>query len=138
MVVSTNCIVTKNNARIFFFQNLSCSNYGIYAAQCLKCKHIYVGQTKNKFSVRWTSHRYFWRSNCEKSQQSDKAALLIHYNTHHKDFFVKNKPDISDCFNVFFLQEPLTFENLDLLESKWIRKLDAEININRTVLPKFL
>ena len=30
-------------------QNLTCANYGIYAATCVICNEQYVGQTKNKF-----------------------------------------------------------------------------------------
>ena len=51
MVTSSKFIVTKNNKRISFSQNLYCSNYGIYAVQCLKCGKIYGEQTKNKFSI---------------------------------------------------------------------------------------
>ena len=46
-------------------------------------------------------------------------------------------PDISDCFEVTFLQEPRNQQKLDVLESMWINKLVAEININKTILPKY-
>ena len=46
-------------------------------------------------------------------------------------------PDISDCFEVTFLQEPTNQQKLDVLESMWINKLVAEININKTILPKY-
>ena len=46
--------------RIKLTQRLSCANYGIYVATCLLCKEQHVGQTKNKFSVRWTAHRNNW------------------------------------------------------------------------------
>ena len=36
-------------------------------------------------------------------------------------------PDISDCFEVTFLQEPRNQQKLDVLESMWINKLVAEI-----------
>jgi len=36
-------------------QNLTCANFGIYAATCVICHEQYVGQTKNKFSKRWSS-----------------------------------------------------------------------------------
>jgi len=44
---------------------LTYANHGIYVATCFICHEQYVGQTKNKFSTRWTSHRSNWnRSNC--------------------------------------------------------------------------
>ena len=36
-----------------------------------------------------------------------------------------------------FLHEPSNCHNLNNSESKWINKLKAAININRTLLPKF-
>ena len=38
-------------------QNLTCANYGIYAATCVICHEQYVGQTIRKFLTRWSSHR---------------------------------------------------------------------------------
>jgi len=38
-------------------QNLTCPNYGIYVATCVLCHEQYVGQTKNKYSKRWSAHR---------------------------------------------------------------------------------
>ena len=46
-------------------------------------------------------------------------------------------PDISDCFEVTFLQEHRNQQKFDVLESMWINKLAAEININKTILPKY-
>ena len=46
-------------------------------------------------------------------------------------------PDISDYFKVIFLQEPTDQQKLDVLESMWINELDAKININKTVFPKY-
>ena len=46
-------------------------------------------------------------------------------------------PDISDCFEAIFLQEPRDQQKRDILESTWINKLIAEININKTVLQKY-
>ena len=40
-------------------QNLTCSNYKIYAAQSKICQKIYVGQTINHFYSRWSGHRAF-------------------------------------------------------------------------------
>ena len=40
------------------------------------------------------------------------------------------------AFEITFLQEPRNQQKLDVLESMWINKLVAEININKTILPK--
>jgi len=147
MINSTNYIYTNDNIKIKLKQNLNCSNYGIYSAQCNICKDIYVGQTKNKFSVRWSSHRHFWNNNQKKhtgnnkqnhNLNKDRAALFNHFLIKHKDITQdKNKAlDITDCYNVIFLQEPTNTCNLDFLESKWISKLKATININKTIIPE--
>ena len=54
MVKSVNYIkCEKNNRQVELKQSLNCRNYGIYVANCVNCNAQYVGQTKNKFSVRW-------------------------------------------------------------------------------------
>ena len=50
---------------------------------------------------------------------------------------MNSRPDISYCFEVIFLQEPGDQQKLDALESMWINKLVAEINTNKTILPKY-
>ena len=41
-------------------RKLTCANHGIYVTTCVICHEQYVGQTKNKFSTRWSSHRSNW------------------------------------------------------------------------------
>ena len=94
---------------------------------------IYVGQTKNKFLIKWTNHCTFWKNN-NTQNHIDKAALLLHFHNHHKNF-ISSHPDIAECYHIF-LQEPRYYHNLDISKSKWIKKLKATININRTLLPK--
>ena len=135
MVTPVNNITTKQGKQIFLKQNLTCSNFGIYAAQCKICKNIYVGQTINAFSTRWSGHRTIWNSKIIE-KHSDRAALLIHYHKEHKQV-INSHPVISSCFDVIFLEEPKDFRKLDFLESDWINRLYAQINITKTVLPKF-
>ena len=52
MVPTVNHIKTAQGKLFFLKQNLACSNYEIYAAQCKICQKIYVGQTINHFSTR--------------------------------------------------------------------------------------
>ena len=102
----------------------------VYGASCNICSEIYIGQTINRFSVRWNTHRHIWNSN---TLDSEKAALSIHYHKNHTDLPYKNKP-ISECYTVTFLQQPSN-SYLDIYESRWIHLLDASINIQATVLP---
>ena len=119
MVQNTNFIKSKNGKIIQLKQNLNCTNFGIYAASCNICSEIYIGQTINRFSVRWNSN----------TLDSEKAALLIHYHKNHTDLPYKNKP-ISECYTVTFLQQPSN-SSLDICESRWIRLLDTSITIQR-------
>ena len=59
-------------------------------------------------------------------------ALRIHANM-HKDADIKTLPS---AFTVTFVEKPRDRKHLDLLESKWINRLKAAININPTLLPK--
>ena len=88
--------------------------------------------TKNKFSIRWTNRRTFWKNN-HTQNHTDKAALLLHFHNHHKNF-ISTHPDIYECYHVIFLQETKYYHNLDINESKWIKKLTATININAVKL----
>ena len=73
---------------------------------------MYIGQTMNRFSVRWNTHRHIWNNS---TLDSEKATLSIHYHKNHTDFSCKNKP-ISECYTVTFLQQPLN-SYLDNCES---------------------
>jgi len=88
------------------------------------------------FSIRWSAHWSTWKVGYTGGGLEDKAALLHHFYHRHFEFFNQN-PDITECFKVTFLQEPQNKRHLDFNESKWISKLQAKININKTILPKF-
>nr|CAB3263300.1 uncharacterized protein LOC108950347 [Phallusia mammillata] len=123
----------RSQQRLFHLrQHLSCRNYGIYVATCLVCEEQYVGQTKNKFSTRWNSHRAVWRTS-DISVGGDRAALLQHYHNKHFRLFQK-KLGIAQCYNVVFVEEPRT-ENLDVCENKWLILTGATINVQAMVLP---
>ena len=68
----------------------------------------------------------------EKLKKSDRAALKVHYVKHHQIF---RNIDLSEAFTVTFIDQPHNPKDLDVVESSWIYKLKASININRTVLP---
>ena len=82
-------------------QKPNCTNCGIYAATCTICSKQYVGQTMNKFSIRWNAHRSIWNSFVATAYY-DKAALLKHFYKYHD---LTQKPPISQCFKVTFVEQ---------------------------------
>ena len=51
IIRSTRRLHTPNNS-FHMTQHLTCRHYGIYVATCCICKEQYLGQTKNRFSIR--------------------------------------------------------------------------------------
>ena len=140
MVIDASEIRTKQGKTIKIKCVLNCKSYGIYAGQCRVCNAIYVGQTKNKFHVRWNEHRATWRQMIKSNKKilreedlNDEKALFAHYLKHHPAEI--NKKDFSEAFGVFFVESP-KYHQLDVAESFWITKLNATINIMKTFLPK--
>ena len=115
-------------------QKLTCANHGIHVATCVICHIPYVGQTKNKFSMRWSSHRNNWnRPNCEFVESNkDKVALLRHFAESHGDV---SKSRIHEAYTFTFVEEPNS-PSSDFCEDKWHHKLDAQINIQNMILPR--
>ena len=139
MVIDDSFIIEKNGKKTKLRSHLTCANYGIYAAQCRVCKHFYVGQTKNKFSTRWNTHRNKWKNLCngkeEMKEGKDEAALYRHYKQHHPEVPLKNS-DIADKYGVIFIEQP-NLGMLDIRESYWVSRLMASINVAATILPKY-
>jgi len=50
----------RKNENLLPSRSLTYANCVIYAAACVKCNQQYVGQTVNKFSTSWSSHRSNW------------------------------------------------------------------------------
>ena len=94
----------------------------------------YVGQTMTSFSTRWNTHRSVWK-NGTTSNNNDAAALKTHYTKYHQDHV---NIDISLAFSVTFVDKPDRKSRLDFSESVWINRLEAVININKTLLPKVM
>ena len=111
-------------------QVLTCANYGIYVATCKLCGEQYVGQTSNKFSKRWNSHRSSWDT-VNLSNDQEQVPLLHHVVHEHK---IEKKPKISECFIVTFVEQP-SYDYLDICEDKWLNKISASINKHRIILP---
>ena len=155
MVENTDNIITNKGKKIKLRQKLTCNDYGIYSAQCVICKHIYIGQTINSFSKRWNGHRQSWEqqkinknNNCKKTSRSgksnhednknnntdDEPALISHYKQFHQQEFNQSLL-LSDAFKVTFAEKPRK-DRLDIAENFWISKTDAKINIKSTCLPR--
>ena len=135
MVPEAGAINTVSTTLKFKYE-LNCGDYGIYAARCKICQEVYVGQTCTSFSTRWTGHRSTWaKFNFKDDGRNDKTALCRHYAKLHCKVF-KRKPAISDCFEVFFVDKPPRHK-LDVFEAKWLKLLNATINIDKMILPKY-
>jgi len=115
-------------------QKLTCANYGVYVATCVICHEQHIGQTKNKFSTRWSSHHSNWnRPNSEIDEYNkDKVALLRYFSEFHGDV---NRPQIHEAYTVTFAEEPNSL-SLDFCEDKCYHKLNAQINIQNMILPR--
>ena len=55
---------------------------GDYVATCVICREQYVGQSKNKFSKRWWSHRDV-DNKLDNTDDSDLTALSRFYSVFH-------------------------------------------------------
>jgi hypothetical protein len=132
-MVSKTEFIQSNSGKVFPINcQLTCKDLGIYVATCRLCASQYVGQTAKSFSDRWSQHRSIWKNGC--SDFDDRAALRIHYAKNHPKADCIN---IADAFEVTFVDRPNNPKNLDVLESSWISRLCASININKTPLPKY-
>ena len=139
VIDNTNIPDNTGKIKIKLKNHLTCKNYGIYAAQCRICKQFYVGQTKNKFSVRWNTHRNKWKTFCRGQENikegNDEAALFKHYKKVHPKIKLTDY-SIADAYGVVFIEQP-SFKDLDIRESYWISRLLASINIAKTIIPKY-
>ena len=68
------------------------------------------------------------------NKNRDEATLVHHYKKYHQKEVKKLK--IWDAFGVFFIEKP-QYHSLNIRESFWISELCAEVNIARTIIPKF-
>ena len=142
MVWKTDKIKRSDGVILRVKHQLSCKNSGIYAAQCLTCQEFYVGQTINSFNIRWNGHRKVWRNMMGKENEfndedKDEQALATHYAKNHNHLLGKSVKDLADAYKVVFL-EGTRPERLDVAEGFWISKLRAEINISRSIVPKYI
>ena len=150
MVCETNHIKLRTGSFITLKHQLNCKNFGIYGARCRRCQDFYVGQTKNSFSKRWTTHRHHWNKmmnnrkeitsifkekRTNKMELKDDQALFAHYAQKHPGC-LNNYLFLHDAYEVLFLWKPKA-KDLDIEENHWISKLSAGINIMRTPLPKY-
>ena len=133
MVLHVSQIMGKNKT-FPLNQKLTCTNHGIYVVTCVICHEKYVGQTKNKFFMRWSSHRSNWnRPNCEIDENNkDKVALLLQFSEFHGDV---NKPPTHGVYIITFVEEPNSL-SLDFCEDKWYHRLNPQFNIQNMILPR--
>ena len=144
MVLATEKLVLPGGKTIPIKARVTCKDQGVYAAKCLQCSQFYVGQTKNAFSTRWSSHRFNWNKMNKSGEEpkiskedslKDQNALFIHYRRYHPDKLHTNLL-LSEAYRVIFIEKTAA-SKLDIRENYWIGKLDAKINISKTYLPKY-
>ena len=93
---------------------------------------FYVGQTSNKFSIRWSAHRSNWNEqDCKTDSDKDQMASSRHYSENHGTI---NKPPLHEAYTVTFVEQP-SCHSLDICENKWYHLIDAQINIQNMILP---
>ena len=109
MVPCVSQIMGKNKT-LPLNQKLTCANHRIYVATCVICHKQQVVQTKNKFSMRWSSHRSNWnRLNCEFDENNkDKVALLGHFSESHGDVSKPPMPTEGFVFRYCFNSQNVT------------------------------
>ena len=143
MVLDTDSIKLPNGKLIQIRTAITCKDKEIYAARCIECHQYYVGQTNNSFATRWNSHRSNWRKMIAADEITkvardvlwkDQNALFMHYKKRHS-CKLQNELLLSDAYQVIFVEKTKA-NNLNIRENHWISKLDANINISRTYLPK--
>ena len=127
---SKQIVSTFNKSKFPIYQSISCQDFGIYVVTCRICGQQYVGQTITTFAKRWAQHRAVWKQPGN-NNNNDRASLRLHYTNNHND---KINKDINTNYTITFIQTTDTPTNLDFLESRWIARLNAQININSTVL----
>ena len=65
------------------------------------------------------------------SETSDRTTLKFNYANKHKT----SSKTFEEAYSITFTDPKSNHSNLDYLESKWINLLQANININKTILP---
>ena len=130
MVEETTTISSQSGKTFHLVRQLNCKDFGIYVATCRKCLAQYVGQTITPFSTRWNTHRSVWKSGS--TEKNDHAALKLHYVEHHPG---SQNTSLANAFALTFVDKPKNVKDIDILESGWISRLSATININKTALP---
>ena len=65
------------------------------------------------------------------SETNDQAALKLHYVNKHPTL---NKT-FEEAYSIIFTDSTSYHLNLDYLESKWVNLSQANININKIILP---
>lgn len=122
-------------------QVLTCKNNGIYAIQCLQpnCKaqgltyttlsfHNALMQIRSRFM-----HRMQDNSNCIGAKN-----LINHYLIHHPEIVASlNSTELSDYFEVIFLESPSEKNEIPYLYAKWIQWLRPVLKeAERTTMQK--
>ena len=110
--INTNETITSGNININVNDGGTCKSKGVvYAARCKKHLKLYVGQTGERLSDRFSKHRY------DIKNRPDNTELAAHFHENHS---------IDDDLDVIILQSNLLNQNERIHhEDRWICRLQT-------------
>ena len=67
------------------------------------------------------------------SKTNDRTTLKFNYANKHKT----SSKTFEEAYSITFIDSTSKYSNLDYLESQWVNLLQANISINKTILPYY-
>ena len=67
------------------------------------------------------------------SETNDRTTLKFNYANKHKT----SSKTFEEAYSITFIDSTSKYSNLDYLESQWVNLLQANISINKTILPYY-
>ena len=113
-------------------QKLTCANHGIYVATC--ATNNISGKPRTNFP-RDGHHTAVIRTDPIAKLMKIKKTKRPCRGTFQIPMANVNKPPIREAYIVTFVEEPNSL-SLDFCEDKWYHKLNAQITIQNTILPR--
>ena len=93
---------------------------------------------ENGFNLRWNSHRNNWKRfqrNFSSIDKRDESALFKHFLVNHRADI--ESIGIDSTYRIMFLEQP-ELNSLDYKESLWIKRLNANISLNKTIYEELI
>jgi len=97
---------------------------------CVICNQQYDGQTVNKVTKTWSSHRDIWNKP-DNRDDTDQMALSRNNTMFHG---ILNRPPFYNSYNVIFIEQR-SFNSLNTCEDEWLNKPNAQFSTQSMMLP---